>query len=441
MEYKWGLFDFTPEFLVYSLVAAVVFHAIWIALASKFNPLYILATIFLVAAPFSGAMYFTGIGMVKLIRIYMTCLIPLAGIIMIRKTGLGSASILFMIFLVFYVGSSFWAESATEAFLRKGLYGLLMASGIVMAASLRSFEALRNAMRVLLPGCMVFAALIAGYMLAHPGELGKRLSAYTINPNGIGETSAYMAILCAYIALYDNSKAFKVTAYITGATLATFIPFTGSRAGFFIALIGCAILFVPLVRRPVVFTMVLLVIAGTAFGISQFAQSEYTSRLSEFDFQSRQAPWRDAYMLIREKPFIGHGFVASTDARELFSLNMHSSYLQIAVETGFIGLTFLLIALFWTLIRAVGAYRISKAVPYVPPIYLALALLVSNLLSGFVDIGWVVGTTVNALVFAFSIGLIDRIPDMAANLAYASDEIDPEYAAQQQEIWAVNSVA
>jgi O-antigen ligase len=287
---------------------------------------------------------------------------------------------------------------------------------------------------------MTFAALIVGYMVTHPWELGERLHAYTINPNGIGETAGYLTIICAYVALYDSSKSIKTAAYITGSVIATLIPFTGSRAGFGIALVGCGILAIPLIRRPLMFILIMLFISGTAFGIAQFVQPEHASRLADTSFESRMGVWDDAFSLIREKPIIGHGYIGNTEDRDVFSKNMHSAYLQITVETGVVGVSFLLIALAWTFIRSIGALRASRAAQYVPPIYLAFALLVSNVVSGFFDIGWVVGTTVNALMLAFAIGLIDRIPDMAAQVTNPSYEIDPELAAQQ-EMWPINSVA
>jgi O-antigen ligase len=406
------LFDFDTETLVYALVGAVVFHAIWLALASKLNPLLLLAGIFLLAAPFSLAMYFPGLGLVKLIRIYLTLLMVVTGLVMALRTGIGSASAAYLAFVFFFGAGALWSPNLERAVLYKGLLVALALAGVLTASTIHSLRDLRNAMRILLPFLAIWNILIVGYMVTHPSELGHRLSAYTINANGIAASSAFGLIICAYIALYDDSKFFKTAAYINGVVMATLIPFTGSRGAMGNALLGCAFVIFPVVRRPFMFFLLLLFVAGTGFGVAQFVQPEQASRLAEIDLDSRSSIWEYAINLIRERPIFGQGWDSVTDQRgEITSSNMHSMFFQTAVDAGLVGLAVFLAALVWIGLRGLYAYRLSSRVlGYTPPVCLALGLFAANVLSGIFEIGPLVGTTVNGLLFGFAIGLFDRMP-------------------------------
>jgi hypothetical protein len=430
------LFEFDAEFLVYSLVGAAVFHALLVVIGTKINPLFILTSVFLFVSPFSIAMYFTGLGMVKIFRVYTTVLIVLIGIVMARRTGIGSASILYLLYTLYGLSAVMWGPEVYDGFLYKGLFTLMVLGGILTASSVNTIHGLKVAMRTLLPSCVAWIGMLVIYMVLNPNSLGKRLSAYTINPNTIAASSAIAAIVCAYVALYDNSKSYKVVAYITGAMAALMMAFTGSRGPTGGAIIGCFCLLIPVVRRPALLFVLLLLALGTVFAIVQFVQPEQASRLTEFNFESRGGPWQDAMILINKNPLLGVGFLGGNYAkREVASGNMHSVFLHAAAETGLMGLLFLLICLFWASIKAKNAYAVCKATGYTPAFYLALAFFASQLAAGVVEISFLVGTTINSMMFAFSIALFDRLPAVMDQSVREAHGLGPQHVGDYEENW------
>src|SRR5207244_51609 len=121
----------------------------------------------------------------------------------------GPASRAFMLFVCFYVAGAMWSDYAFKGVLYKGLFGLLAVSGVLLGNSVHTFRELKIGLRILLPTCLVWGIVIGSDILAHPGR-GGRLQAYDINANAIASTSAFFAIICTYVVLYDDSKFFKM---------------------------------------------------------------------------------------------------------------------------------------------------------------------------------------------------------------------------------------
>ena len=145
-------------------------------------------------------------------------------------------------------------------------------------------------------------------------------------------------ILVASVLTSTNAATLAVLASIVFMALTYWFPKWGAKIAFGIA--GAAILTGPVLGRLVLFPF-----------------PEQESRLP-FSWEERIESWRYIYSRVLEHPFFGHGFdavrtfsdthtIRGFEGRGLVSLHPHNASLHVWTETGFVGISILIIALFF----------------------------------------------------------------------------------------------
>lgn len=393
--------------------------------SQRINVLYLLAASFIFVAPISGSslqnvVYF------KYGRVYITLLLVAIPILILRQYRLGPASIAFMTFVTVYALAALWSQYPLWGLAYKGLFALTVLSGILLACNTRSLNDLKWGLRVLLFGGLVFAFFILLEFVRNPAAVGHvgRLMAFGINPNRIGQTVAPLVIISVFLVLYSDSKPWRLVGYAMGALFSAVIVYTGSRGAAGMALIGSFILLIPLARRPVLLTTIAIFIGSTVFIGMGILETDAAERLGQVDFDTRQGVWADGMAMVRESPVWGQGWVYNplTDEAAM-TRNLHSIYLQVLAETGAMGLLLLGVVIVFVLFFALSTYRSTLyATASHQYSYFAVAMMGSVFAHGVIESGAFVGTTANALLLGLSLGLIDRLPQLAQDELAMLDE-------------------
>ena len=254
-----------PE-LTFNLVAGVVIIGITahlaLVIASRWvNPMFLLTGAFFVVSPISAASLFPFTVPAKFGRVYITLLLLFVGIFFFRAYRLGQTAFVFLAFVALYVFASLWSDYPLDAIKYKGLYGLSVITGFLLARSIRNLRDLEIGMRALVTGAAVFGALMLVEVAKNPSTVFhlERLAFWGMNANRIGQTLAPMLIIMAYVSIFDRSPVWRLASYVIGGILGILLMYTGSRGGVGEAVIGCFIVAIPLIRRPVALVMVIAI--------------------------------------------------------------------------------------------------------------------------------------------------------------------------------------
>jgi len=250
-----------------------------------------------------------------------------------------------------------------------------------------------------------------------------RLIAMGMQPNLLGMTCASMLIICGYTALYDHAKFWKLAAYGSGTACVVLILYSGSRGAALMGFIGCFVLALPLVKRPgllVIMLMLCVVPILVMVAQSDTQLSESAMRFTEEQGANRDQPWRAAIEYFRERPLMGQGWVYHTGAREAASANMHSIYLQVLAEMGIVGMVILVPTLLICFLRGARTwYRLHPIPAARHDAYYGLALVSAVLVHGLIESATLKGDTPNAVILGLGIGLFDRLVELADQWAAA----------------------
>jgi O-antigen ligase len=395
-------------------ISAVVGHVLLFFLSQKVSSCAVLAAAFSLLSPFSLS-YESGFA-VKLLRIYVTVLLMLLAIrlCVVRRQKLSAGGRLFLLFVVFYFCGSFWCGEPVESVKYKGLFLMLEIGAVYWGAAMQSPRELLSMVRFMLLPIIGWCLLIASDVAMHPGQVG-RLSSYGMNPNGIAASSAFNLVLCLYLVFFDRSGFFKQIALVCAVVNVVILPLTGSRGGIGCAVIGAAILGVPLVKRPGLLLAAACLLGLTVYFGVDLLPASTLQRFGDLSTLTRQSVWVNSYELIEDAPLLGHGWIYNTVTGSIATANQHSIYLQVLVETGFVGFALMMAALAavvwqsWRTLRETRLWQLP-----VSPIYLGLALLSCVISGGAFEGGPMVGTTINALFFGFSVGLLGAARRMLA---------------------------
>jgi O-antigen ligase len=405
-------------------MCAVVGHVLLFIFSLKVDSCTLLAAAFSLLSPFSIS-YESGFA-VKLLRIYVTVLLMLMGVRLWVKRGqrLSGGAKMFLLFVAFYFSGSFWCGEPVESVKYKGLFLMLEIAAVYWGAAVQSPRELLSIVRFMLVPIIGWCFIIALDVVVHPGQVG-RLASYGMNPNGIAASSAFNLVLCLYILFFDRSMFFKQIALGCAIVNVLILPLTGSRGGIGCAVIGAAILAVPMVKRPVLLLAAAGVMGITVYFGANLLPTATLERFGDLSTLTRQSIWVVSYQLISDAPIFGHGWVYNTVTGSIATANQHSIYLQVLVETGFVGLTLMILALLivfwqgWRTLRQTKLWQLPVA-----PIYLSFALLSCVISGGAFEGGPMVGTTINALFLGFSVGLLGAARGMLA-LAHVEENYEP----------------
>lgn len=395
----------------------VLAHLGLYVLSRWFNVLILLAAAYLMLSPASGAAELPMNVAAKMARVYVTVLMILLALTAVRIHAMRPLSALFLAYIAFFTASALWSDYPLDAFKYKGMYALVVIAGLFTAYSIRSFDELRQCVRMFALAGLLFVVFIMVQVLTNPAAISRigRLAAWGMNGNRIGQTAAPLLTICAYLALHDPRKVWKALGYITGIFLGLIIIYTGSRGAALEALVGCFFVGIPLMRRPVHFVTVLVLFSATAAVAYRHggADEQATDRFLMTSLHSRENPWTDGMVLFEQSPIVGHGWVThvgEVDKGES-TKNFHSIFMQVLVEAGLVGLT--LFVTLWIVI-VVAAFRVLLRLRRMkcpsPAIYLVNALLFAILVHGFFEAGSLIQSLVDSLLLPFCIGLLGLLP-------------------------------
>lgn len=400
----------------------VLAHIVLLITSSKLNALMVLAAGFFVLSPLSAATESALVLPAKYGRVYVTVLMFVLGIFVMRAWRLRPTGLLYLLFAGYLAMAGMWSEAPQDALLYKGLYVAVVVAGLFLAYSVRDLSELRAGLRLFGLAGGVFALLILLELVRNPTAISHigRLEAWGMNGNRLGQTAAPLLIVCAFLAFHDPAKWWKIFGYVVLSILSIVIFYTGSRGAAGEAALGCFIVGIPLIRRPVLaFTVgASAVLLGLAvYKMIGIGSTDASQRFLDTSLSTREDVWRYAMDQFRMSPIFGIGWASQTSqgATDATMENMHSMYMQVLVETGLIGLTLMLSILamiFWRVMRATAYIRaVGRAVPYW---CLTLAIMAAVFAHGFFEAGSLAASMVNSLLLPFALGLVDRLPELVA---------------------------
>jgi exopolysaccharide production protein ExoQ len=174
-------------------------------------------------------------------------------------------------------------------------------------------------------------------------------------------------LLGAVVSLYGAGSATSTACALLAITILLYQAPMTSRSRF------------PLGRRAILLLgATLLLVVGITYGVSNIF--ELLGKRN--DFTGRVYIWEGGLSLLREHPFIGHGYGTDTESLGVthWATSFHNGYLDIAVKLGFLGLVSLagVFVCFWRQMRALKTRSFSCSVWYIPAI--TIAVLFYNLL-------------------------------------------------------------
>ena len=407
-------------------VVALIAAQVALVIASRWmNPLFLLTAAYVVLAPISAATTFVFVGLAKYGRVYVTLLLLFVGFFILRIYRLRATAVVFLFYVGFYVCAAVWSEEPMAAFKYKGLYGLAVMSGFLLAYSVKDFRDLHIGLRILMVAMAMFAAFILVEFVRNPTLIfhRERLAFWGISANRIGQSVAPMVIVCAYHALYDPARIWRLAGYAVGTMLGIIIIYTGSRGAAGEALLGCFVVSIPLIKRPGLLFFVGAIVGVTVLLTFVYAQTEAPDRLLNVNFESRTEVWARARDMFQEAPVFGLGWVFYEGPGGASSANMHSIYMQTLVEAGLFGLILLAIAVLYATGSGLRMFRFMRSGGIEPQTaYLALGLAGAILAHGVIEAGTVRGSTVNAVMLPFALGLFDRLPEMVRELWHSGEQ-------------------
>lgn len=400
------------------LFLGLVAHVVLVVVSKFLNPVLLLGAVFLLLTPLAVA-EITGQSAAKWGRVYVTLLVFVVGLFYSKHYKIGPALGTFLVFAGLYFLGSVWSDLMFQAMKFKGLYIALVLAGGFMAYSVRSEADLRSGIRLFVSAGALIAVIMLTDFVRNPAAISNvgRFEPWGLVATRVGAICGPIGIICAFCALYDRSKFWKILAYSVGGSLCLCIIYSGSRGGLFMAGIGCFIIGMPVIKRPVLAAFVLIGALGAFYVVTSLASAgdeEATTRITEVNFDSRASKWQEASDRFAEKPFFGEGWVYETTDREAGSTaNMHSLYLQIAVEIGMFGLVAFVLSMIVISTRAMWVVKQARRQrTFVEIAFFAVGLTTAIFCYGIVEAAPITGGTITGMLLPFGIGLIDRLSEL-----------------------------
>ena len=192
----------------------------------------------------------------------------------------------------------------------------------------------------------------------------------SLSGNGLAVFLAQYVIILVVLFLSDRNKWRKIL-YIGASALSYYcILFLFSRSGYLAA--AASILVVGFIKEKKILVAAVLVVLLYSYVIPQAVREriEMTRTEDGFDATSvqRLRMWEQGKLMISESPVIGWGFgitsqivVKAEGFDNHYWTSFHNNYLQTVVETGFIGLFFVMLTFFFGVVTGFRLYRNGKS--------------------------------------------------------------------------------
>jgi O-antigen ligase len=375
--------------------------------------LFLLTGCFVLLSPISLGQGSTISEVAKYMRLSTTMLIVGVGFATAPQLRLGNASRALFAFVVLFVLSATWSDSPLWGLFNKGMFGLTCLSGVILAGSLRTSAEMRSGLRFLgfIAGGAAIVALVVFIKNPSATSSQDRMAIFGLNPNLIGHTASPLAVLCMYVAMNDRRRIWKILMVGACCILGLIIIATGCRGAALTLMIGSACLLAPSVRRPGVLFGALSGAALIAFiGFEVMDIGGNDRMVNEIGKNTRTGVWSWALRHFARSPLIGCGWMHFGS----HSATVQSMYMQVLAETGIVGALLLFIVLL-TIAKSWidGLLKLKRLHLPTNACSLALSLLMVELAHGLTESSPVVGTMLSALNLGLSVGLTDRVANLA----------------------------
>jgi len=405
--------DLSPVLIASGVALFVAAHLLLVFAPAKVSRLYWLAGAYLLLSPVSAAHQLSVAEAAKYFRVYISLLMVLLGMAAARSRRFGLATKGLGVFVAFYVLAAAWSNAPLAGLLYKTFFALSVLAGALLAYDARNSRELLRGIRLLGVVAAISGLCVFLYFLANPeASLNKsRLAVLGLNPNRIGQTAAPLLILCAYLALYDRSRLWKVVGWSTVVLLGLIILYTGSRASLAMAAVGTFLLTIPLGKRPVqVAALVVGVVVGAYVLLMMFDIPALSRFTEEYAKDTRSSTWTSSMGKFAKSPIIGQGWVT---VRGRSTANLLSIYIQTLVETGVVGAAVFASCLTCIAVQGYRGVRLLRQVRRRDELgILGIALVVAILVHGMGESSALMGSTLNSLLIGLGVGLIDRVPQL-----------------------------
>ncbi len=395
------------------LLGAVAAHAAVFLLARRVNPLYMLAAVVLLLAPFSSAPDLAAGVAIKWIRGYALVMLILVGIFRYRIGPLGTATKVWLAFSAAYILAGVWSGLPHMALRYKIQLAPVLAAGVLLAYGARDRNDLMGGLRFLGIAAGVLGLTILGSFVASPEKIVQlgRINLLGVLPTRMASNVAPLLLVCTFLALNERSSFWKAVAYGCSGVLASVIVITGTRAAAAAVILAFLIQLLPLItqRFRVLMVPVFVVVVGFLI-ISLIGGEVDTGRVLSLR-NTRAGIWSTALQYMLAKPVIGWGWMYWPD--KLSTQNMHNVFLQVGVEMGILGLAAFCVCLGIVGYHGARTYRYLRRQRALSDVgLLALSLMVAALAHGIGEASLTAPSSF-AMMMAFGVGMVDCLPRLA----------------------------
>jgi O-antigen ligase len=183
---------------------------------------------------------------------------------------------------------------------------------------------------------------------------------------------------------------------------------TGSRASFGSLTVAAGCLLLPVVRRPWIAAIWLVLLGGIAMFVLSYIDSDSAARMVDFS-NTRQGVWQHVLSEASASPVFGRGAWMDSARNRVAWGNAHSLYIQVFYEIGIVGS---LVFAAWLLVQGHRTLHCLRTLQ-IPEKWLIPAFFAIPLGIGVFEAGPLLGASSLALFWGFSVGLADRLPAIA----------------------------
>jgi len=372
------------------------------------------------------------VSLFKYARVALTLLLAFLTLGAFRIPSTRHTAYRFFVLGALFTLAAVWSDSPVRGLLYKGLFFLCCVIGISLGNRLKTKADIDYLLKVSVFVGIWFAGGIYAGCVSGYGEIQKgRLIVAGINPNLLSQSATIFAVLALF--RYCVVRRGRLLSGASFLFMCSVIVLSGSRSGFLLlvgavaVIIGCVVLKsqAGMIRFAISIGIgaIAIIVPLIAFGVvgnvsasdkAAWAQDEAKKeeglRLQvEFTKNTRSSVWRAAGRKIKEAPMFGHGWLNRGGKWVL----LQSSYLQIVMEMGIVGLVLLLWFLVPSLKLAIGALdlrRVDDPSLAMYRLFFGIAAL-GMLLYGVFEANLIVGTAPNALVLVYALTQLDRMRD------------------------------
>ncbi len=393
------------------LASVVTLHVGMVVARNKINPLYVLATVIMVLAPFSLAPDLALGPIVKWVRGYSLVLLLLLAVLRPRKGALGAATVAWLLFVALYVCAAFWSNEPHLAFLKKIQTGLTALAGVALALGIKDRGELIRGLRVMcIGGCLLGSAVLVAFTANAENMLQfGRANILGVLPTRLAINLVPFLLISIYLALRERAAAWRLFAYGASGVLASCLLITGSRGPVGAVLMALTALLLSGGQRRLRVLLFPIFVAGAAIVfLESFGSLVNVERLVS-TADTRSGIWTIGWEQIKRAPLVGSGWVNLEGSTR----NMHSVFMQAAVEVGLLGLAALCATLLVIAHRAFGMYRLVRRCPaHADLAILPVSIMVAAFFHALIESS-AIGASSIAMLLAFAIGLVDFLPTLA----------------------------